>query len=134
MGPTPEKPFRMGDSITKDLTGSSWLPGVQVGEELSLIERTKREAEEEAQNLPAEKAEALLERKMVELGMRRAQHFGWQDTYVFTKAMGEMLVGELREELPVAIVRPSIVESSISEPLQGWMEGIRSSPLSPLPP
>jgi hypothetical protein len=29
------------------------------------------------------------------MGLEHARQYGWQDTYVFTKAMGEMLVGEV---------------------------------------
>jgi hypothetical protein len=39
--------------------------------------------------------------------------------------MGEMLLGHLRGDLPVVIVRPSIITSILNEPLPGWMEGIR---------
>ena len=39
--------------------------------------------------------------------------------------MGEMLLGRQHGEVPVAIVRPSIVESALSEPYAGWGEGIR---------
>lgn len=46
---------------------------------------------------------------------------------MFTKAMGEMLLGEAsaRAGLKSAIIRPSIVEGALREPLAGWMEGIR---------
>jgi alcohol-forming fatty acyl-CoA reductase len=40
--------------------------------------------------------------------------------------MGEMLLGaHLRGDVPVVIVRPSIITSILKEPLPGWMEGIR---------
>lgn len=55
----------------------------------------------------------------------RAKVYGWPNTYVFTKAMGEMLVGDLKENLSVAIIRPSIVTSTLKEPFPGWVEGIR---------
>ncbi|VAI69885.1 unnamed protein product [Triticum turgidum subsp. durum] len=56
----------------------------------------------------------------------RARHFGWPNTYVFTKAMGEMLLGHLRGDLPVVVIRPSIITSILKEPLPGWMEGVRT--------
>ncbi|KAM0844043.1 hypothetical protein ACQ4PT_057323 [Festuca glaucescens] len=65
-------------------------------------------------------------RTMKELGLKRARQFGWPNTYVFTKAMGEMLLGHLRGDLPVVILRPSIITSILKEPLPGWMEGIRT--------
>lgn len=40
--------------------------------------------------------------------------------------MGEMLLGHLREDLPLVIIRPSIITSIYKEPLPGWMEGTRS--------
>ena len=50
---------------------------------------------------------------------------GWQDTYVFTKAMGEMVINEMRGSIPVIVVRPSVIESTYQEPFPGWMEGNR---------
>lgn len=55
----------------------------------------------------------------------RAKKYGWQDTYVFTKAMGEMLIDGLRGDIPVVIIRPSVIESTYKEPFPGWMEGNR---------
>ncbi|KAA0041211.1 fatty acyl-CoA reductase 2 isoform X1 [Cucumis melo var. makuwa] len=62
---------------------------------------------------------------MKELGLQRAKRYGWQDTYVFTKAMGEMVIDEMRGEVPVAIIRPSVIESTFKDPFPGWMEGNR---------
>lgn len=63
---------------------------------------------------------------MKDLGIQRARKYGWPNTYVFTKAMGEMLVGQLKENIPVVIVRPTIVTSTYKEPFPGWAEGIRT--------
>ncbi|KAK2975148.1 hypothetical protein RJ640_010828 [Escallonia rubra] len=57
--------------------------------------------------------------------MVRAKMYGWKDTYTFTKAMGEMVVDNARGQVPVVIIRPSIVESTYREPFAGWMEGNR---------
>jgi len=54
-----------------------------------------------------------------------ARAHGWQDTYVFTKATAEMIMVKGREDLPVVIVRPSIIESTYSQPFPGWIEGNR---------
>ncbi|EMS63746.1 hypothetical protein TRIUR3_12305 [Triticum urartu] len=40
--------------------------------------------------------------------------------------MGEMLMGLLQGDFPVVIIRPSIITSTLKEPLPGWMEGIRT--------
>eukprot|EP00253_Pinus_taeda_P019480 PITA_19480 len=68
--------------------------------------------------------EAIKELK--ELGLERARMFGWPNTYSFTKAMGEMLLDNARGNLPVVIVRPTIIESTLAEPFPGWMEGTRT--------
>jgi len=69
--------------------------------------------------------------RLVRVGMRRAQHLGWPNTYTFTKSLGESLLARRGRDLPIAIVRPSIVESSERSPFSGWNEGINTSgPLS----
>ncbi|KAI4313499.1 hypothetical protein L6164_026475 [Bauhinia variegata] len=56
----------------------------------------------------------------------RAKKHGWPNTYVFTKAMGEMLVEHTKENLPIVIVRPTIISSTYKEPFPGWIEGVRT--------
>ena len=69
--------------------------------------------------------------KLVRVGMRRAQHLGWPNTYTFTKSLGESILARRGKDLPVAVVRPSIVESSTRSPFSGWNEGVNTSgPLS----
>ncbi len=69
--------------------------------------------------------------RLVRVGMRRAQHLGWPNTYTFTKSLGESILARRGRDLPIAIVRPSIVESSERSPFSGWNEGINTSgPLS----
>src|SRR5437879_4537878 len=50
---------------------------------------------------------------------------GFSDIYSFTKAMAEHAVVELHGEIPLSIVRPSIIESALAEPFPGWLEGFR---------
>jgi len=69
--------------------------------------------------------------KLTRVGMRRAQYLGWPNTYTFTKSLGESLLARRGKKLPIAVVRPSIVESSQYSPFSGWNEGINTSgPLS----
>lgn len=49
---------------------------------------------------------------------------GRPNTYTFTKAVAEHYVNENRENLPVAIARPSIVTASVNEPFAGWIDSI----------
>jgi HAD superfamily hydrolase (TIGR01490 family) len=50
---------------------------------------------------------------------------GWPDAYAYTKALGERALVETRGDVPVSIVRPSIIESSLEEPRPGWIRGFR---------
>ena len=68
---------------------------------------------------------------LTEAATRRAQELGWPNTYTFTKSLAESLVAKHAAGLPVAVVRPSIVETSLEKPFRGWNEGINTSaPLS----
>src|SRR5437879_12107448 len=50
---------------------------------------------------------------------------GFSDIYSFTKAMAEHAVVELHGDIPLSVVRPSIIESALDEPSPGWLEGVR---------
>ncbi|KAI3870764.1 hypothetical protein MKW92_003148 [Papaver armeniacum] len=64
---------------------------------------------------------------MKELGFERAKLYGFSNTYVFTKAMGEIIIGRyLKRNFPVVIVRPTAVTSTYREPFPGWIEGFKS--------
>ncbi|KAF3455096.1 hypothetical protein FNV43_RR05544 [Rhamnella rubrinervis] len=75
-----------------------------------------------SQDLP----EDVIASAMSEYGMKRAKMFGWPNSYVFTKAMGEMCAGEAKDELPIVIIRPAMVTSTYKEPFPGWIEGLRT--------
>lgn len=46
------------------------------------------------------------------------------NTYTFTKALAEHVLVEQSGNLPVAIVRPSIVTASWKEPIPGWVDNL----------
>jgi long-chain acyl-CoA synthetase len=58
-------------------------------------------------------------------GMERAKHWGWPNTYTYTKAIGEQILAAAGQ--PYTIVRPAIVESSAVFPFPGWNEGINTT-------
>lgn len=68
-----------------------------------------------------------LESRLVETGLTHARSRGWNDTYTYMKFLAEHVVMELRDTMPTAIVRPSIIESSFSEPHPGWLGKYRMS-------
>lgn len=47
---------------------------------------------------------------------------GYPNTYVFTKALAEQLVLDSLDELPIVIIRPSIIVASWKEPMPGWID------------
>lgn len=63
--------------------------------------------------------------RMIEAGRARARSLGWPDAYAYTKALGERALVETHGDVPVSIVRPSIIESSLAEPRPGWIRGFR---------
>ena len=68
-----------------------------------------------------------LRNALVEAGTQRARELGWPNTYTFTKSVGESLIAKHSDGLPIAVVRPAIVESSVEKPFRGWNEGINTS-------
>ena len=68
-----------------------------------------------------------LRNELTEAGKRRARELGWPNTYTLTKGLAESLLTKLGAGLPIALVRPAIVESSIAQPFRGWNEGINTS-------
>ncbi|XP_022187212.2 LOW QUALITY PROTEIN: putative fatty acyl-CoA reductase CG5065 [Nilaparvata lugens] len=46
------------------------------------------------------------------------------NTYTYTKALAETVLLEMNGELPIAIVRPSIVTAAWREPLAGWVDNL----------
>ncbi|XVE75779.1 hypothetical protein DITRI_Ditri12bG0120000 [Diplodiscus trichospermus] len=113
-----EKPFDIGDCIARENliseTTPRSIPELDIEDELVLAQNSKEGCHE-----------SKVAQKMKELGLERARRYGWQDTYVFTKAMGEMMINNMRGEIPVVIIRPSVIESTCKEPFPGWMEGNR---------
>ncbi|HSP08039.1 MAG TPA: HAD-IB family hydrolase [Candidatus Dormibacteraeota bacterium] len=63
--------------------------------------------------------------RLIERGRVHANAMGFSDIYSFTKAMAEHAVVELHGDIPLSIVRPSIIESALAEPFPGWLEGFR---------
>jgi thioester reductase-like protein len=66
-----------------------------------------------------------LARRLTELGIKEANYHGWNDTYTFTKWMGEQLAMAAMRGRSLTIVRPSIIESTLAEPAPGWIEGVK---------
>ncbi|XVF19737.1 hypothetical protein REPUB_Repub11eG0136700 [Reevesia pubescens] len=108
-----ENPYSMGETL-------NGVSGLDINIEKKVVE----EKLNELSLLGASEKE--ITRAMKDLGIERARYYGWPNTYVFTKAMGEMLVGDLKENMPAVIIRPTIITSTYKEPFPGWAEGVRT--------
>ncbi|PHT72011.1 hypothetical protein T459_22796 [Capsicum annuum] len=113
-----EKPFTMGESITKEKvtshSPSTKFPSLNAASELDFVSKLKNAIKNNG-----------FEQIVKDLGSERAKLFGWQNTYSFTKAIGEMVIDNMREDIPIVIVRPSTITTSYQEPFPGWIQGFR---------
>lgn len=66
-----------------------------------------------------------IKNRLTEEGMNWSRRRGWNDTYTYTKAMGEQIVAAGSARVPTVIIRPSVIESSLAEPGPGWLDGLR---------
>ncbi|RDX92870.1 hypothetical protein CR513_24942, partial [Mucuna pruriens] len=108
-----ENPCQLGVSL-------NGVPGLDIDVEKEIVDETMNQLRQEGAT------EDDIKMAMKDLGLKRATIYGWPNTYVFTKAMGEMLIETLKENLSVVIVRPTIVTSTYMEPFPGWIEGVRT--------
>ncbi|KAK9131348.1 hypothetical protein Sjap_011835 [Stephania japonica] len=119
-----EKPFSLGDNLAREIAKKSETDSRS-------YEMLDIEAEiETALHARESFRDGQVNQEMKEMGLERARTFGWDDTYEFTKAMGEMLITNNKGDIPVVIVRPSIIESTYKEPYPGWIEGFRETGLT----
>ncbi|KAM1227480.1 hypothetical protein ACFX2I_006742 [Malus domestica] len=89
--------------------------------------REKKVVEKKLNELKARGAsEENIRSTMKDFGIERAKLYGWPNTYVFTKAMGEIFLENSRENLPLVIIRPTVVTSTYKEPFPGWIQGFRT--------
>ncbi len=133
-----------------ELDKNDWDPDREIAECLDVIEQARHRASDAfRQTRFADEAKANLlernepttgpsfeeefskvkrkfvERQLADLGMERANFWGWPNTYTYTKSLGEQIVAS--SGLPFTIVRPAIVESTNEYPFPGWNEGINTS-------
>ncbi|XP_019448059.1 PREDICTED: probable fatty acyl-CoA reductase 4 [Lupinus angustifolius] len=91
------------------------------------INLEKHLIKEKLSELHAQNAnEETITKTMKEFGMIRANLHGWQDTYSFTKAMGEMIMGNMKDNLHLIVTRPTMIVGTHSEPFPGWIEEVRT--------
>jgi HAD superfamily hydrolase (TIGR01490 family) len=130
-----EGPFDVGLSWQAEVSAARRLRSDLDAESRTpeLLDRFRKDARRElgAAGAPAlgAKTEQLrqewVRERLVEAGRTRAASVGWPDAYALTKALGEQALTESKGDVPVSIVRPSIIESALAEPRPGWIRGFR---------
>ncbi|KAJ0083290.1 hypothetical protein Patl1_29587 [Pistacia atlantica] len=85
-GLIPEKPFYNGETLKCSCR-------LEITEEKKLIDEKLNQLQAQGA------AKNELTSTMKELGIQRARFYGWPNTYAFTKAMGEMILGKYRGNL-----------------------------------
>ena len=88
-----------------------------------LVKSMRTEAEELRKRHGVDTEECR--RRLIDAGMERARAHGWNDTYTFTKWIGEQFLSRDHGAVPLVIFRPAIIEGSFEEPLPGWIDGLR---------
>ncbi|XP_076923234.1 fatty acyl-CoA reductase 3-like [Bidens hawaiensis] len=109
-----ETPYHLGEAL-------NGAHGLDINTEKRIIEERLKELSYD--ETATDKSITLA---MKDLGIERANKFGWPNTYVFTKALGEMMLGHLKGNMPLVILRPTIITSTYKEPFPGWIGGIRT--------
>lgn len=102
------------------------LPRVSPGGAYDLdrmVEKLRATAKEVLSKHGAETEAAR--RELIDAGMQAARSHGWNDTYTFTKWIGEQLLVREHGGVPLVVFRPAIIESSFEEPAPGWIDGLR---------
>ncbi len=125
-GPVPEDIVIDGYPRREEL-GIPFFPGDEMQALQETVERVR--AEVALQSPASAKASAgqigterwLAQRLTVE-GRTRAGVWGWPNVHTFTKALGERALVAQHGDVPLSIVRPSILGAALREPMPGWTE------------
>ena len=66
-----------------------------------------------------------LSQQMIKAGYETAQAYGWNNIYTFMKWLGEKILLQETSPIHCTILRPSIIESCLTSPTPGWIEGFK---------
>lgn len=114
--------------IIRRVREESYDPELDRQFKLALLKRFKRPRK--GRNVRRRDKIESLRRKWVknvltQEGMKWSRLRGWNDTYTYTKALGEQTILSASRHIPTVIMRPSVIESSLAEPTPGWLDGLR---------
>ncbi|KAL3828426.1 hypothetical protein ACJIZ3_017228 [Penstemon smallii] len=108
-----EKALVMGENRRKESCSSSYLR-LDVSDEINLALKSSMATNDYD-----------VRKELKRLGQERASLYGWHNAYHLTKAMAEMVLNEIRGDVPLLIIRPTVIESCYKDPFPGWIQGNR---------
>ena len=126
--PNARKSFRLEREI-RDALAAIERVQAESRDQLRHAEFHEHESDEDAPRESAveHRRKQWVEERLKEVGRKRAQTWGWPNTYSYTKSLGEQLVLANRDTLNVTVVRPAIIESAMRDPFPGWNQGVNTS-------
>src|SRR5271156_1012337 len=126
--PNARKSFRLDREI-RDALAAIERVQAESRDQLRHAEFHDHESDEDAPRESAveHRRKQWVEERLKEVGRKRAQTWGWPNTYSYTKSLGEQLVLANRDTLNVTVVRPAIIESAMRGPFPGWDQGVNTS-------
>ncbi len=141
-----EHPFPRADELEQE----HWDPDREIAESLDVIKQARQRADDAfrqshfldqaKKNLRSRKEPTrggtldaefqrvkrrFVEDQLSDMGMERANFWGFPNTYTYTKSIGEQIVAS--SGLRFTIARPAIIESTVGFPFPAWNEGINTS-------
>ncbi|MGH9331669.1 MAG: SDR family oxidoreductase [Vicinamibacterales bacterium] len=111
------------DYPRREELGIPFFPGDELQALQETVERVRAEV-----GLRSPGAERWLTQRLAVEGRARAGVWGWPNVHTFTKALGERALAAQHAEVPLSIVRPSIIGAAMREPVPGWTEGAHTIP------
>ena len=120
MNGLPQRPYDVEEEVEAILTQARALRDAS-----SPGERQGQPSEPQGKEAPSRAELERVERRISEMGMKRAHSRGWHDVYTFTKAMGEQNFVRHKGDVRGVIIRPAIIEGAWRTPAPGWLNGFR---------
>ncbi|KAI3886658.1 hypothetical protein MKX03_034752 [Papaver bracteatum] len=109
-----EKPLKMGETLKQT------SEALDIEAELKLMQNCLK-------GLKAEQVPITEEKEVMEnLGIQSIWMAKYVCVYKGNGPMGEMLIGNYGGNIPLVIIRPTIITSTYKEPFPGWSEGVRT--------
>ena len=118
---------RLARNAVEESTDATLNAEFRIRARKRLIEEGRNPDDESTLNLAAAREKKdWIRNRMSELGLQRAQWWGWPNMYTYTKSMAEQMIAA-ETGIVRAIIRPAIVESSVQYPFPGWNEGFNTT-------